>query len=136
MAGGSPQQGAQPGQQLFGMEGLGQIVVGAGVKAGHLLAPGAAGGEDKHRRGLAVAPPPLQHRDAVDLGQAKVEDHRVIGLGVAQEVGLFAVGGVVDRIVGVAQRLLQLAGQIGIVFGEQNAHVMNLNPRPRAGSRR
>ncbi len=68
---------------------------------------------------MPASPPALQHRDAVDLGQAEVEDDRVIGLGLAQELRLLAVGGVVDRIVGVGQGALQLARQVGIVFDQQ-----------------
>ena len=109
MPGGPPQQGPEARQQLFGVEGLGQVVVGAGVEAGDLLAPGAAGGEDQHRSGHALLAPALEHRDAVDLGQAEVEHDGVVGLGLAQEMGLLAVSGVVDRIAGVRQRHLQLA---------------------------
>ena len=37
-------------------------------------------------------------------------------------MGLLAVGGVVDRIAGVGQGLLQLTRQIGVVFDQENAH--------------
>ncbi len=43
----------------------------------------------------------------------------VIGLGLAQELGLLAVGGVVDRIAGVGQRQLQLPRQVRIVFNSR-----------------
>jgi hypothetical protein len=42
------QQRAQPGHQLAGGEGLGDVVVGAGVEGGDLLALGVAGGEDEN----------------------------------------------------------------------------------------
>ena len=64
----------------------------------------------------------LPSRDAVDLGQAQVQHDHVIGLGVAEEVGLLAVRGVIDRVAGVGQRRLQLAGQVGVVLDEQHAH--------------
>ncbi len=53
--------------------------------------------------------PALQHRDAVDLGQAEVEHDGVIRFGLAQEVGFLAIARVVDRIAGVGERQLQLA---------------------------
>ena len=43
-----------------------------------------------------------QHGDAVDLRQAEVEDHGVVGLGLAEELPLLAVEGAVD---GVARML-------------------------------
>ncbi len=123
MTGRAAHQGAQTRQQFFGMKRLGQIVVGAGVEARHLVAPGAARRQDQNRRRLAVTPPAFQHRDAVDLGQAEIENDAVIGLGVAQEVRFFAVRGMVDDIAGIAERSFQLARQVGIVFGKQDAQV-------------
>ena len=67
MARGSPQQRSQPRQQLLCMKRLGQIVIGAGVESGDLFTPGAAGGENQHRRRLAVPAPALKHRNPVDL---------------------------------------------------------------------
>jgi hypothetical protein len=122
VAGRAAQQGAQAGQQFLGVEGLGQVVVGPGVEAGDLVAPGAARGQDQHRRGDIAPPPALQHRDAVHLGQAEVEDHRIIGFGLAQELGFLAVGRMVDGVAGVAQGQLQLARQVGIVLDEQDTH--------------
>ena len=61
-------------------------------------------------------------RDAVHLRQAEVEHHGIVGLGVAEEVALLAVGGEVDRIAGIAQAVVQLPRQIGIVFDHQDPH--------------
>ncbi len=91
------------------MERLGQVVVGAGVEARHLFAPGPPRGQDQDRGGHVLLAPAFQHRDAVDLRQAQVQDDGVIGFGVAQEVGFLAVGGVVDGVAGVAEGQLQLA---------------------------
>ena len=43
------QQGAQPGEQLLQGEGLGQVVVGAGVEALHPVADRVAGGQHQDR---------------------------------------------------------------------------------------
>jgi hypothetical protein len=115
-------QRAQARQQFLGVEGLGQIVVGPCVKAGDLLAPGAARSQDQHRRGDAVLAPTLQHRDAVDLGQAQIEHDGVVGLGIAQKLRLFTVRGVIDGITGVGQRQLELTRDIGIVLDDEYAH--------------
>lgn len=118
MSGRAAQKRPQPRQQLLGVERLGQVVVGAGVEPGDLFAPGAARGQDQHRHGHALAPPALQHRHAVDLGQAEIQDHRVVGFGLAQELGLLAVCRMVHRIAGVAERRLELARQVRIVLDQ------------------
>ena len=61
-------------------------------------------------------------RKPVELRQADVEHHRVVGLGVAEEVPLLAVEGVVDDIAGVAQRLAELLVQVAVVLDDENAH--------------
>ena len=109
MTGRAPQQGAKPGQQLLGMEGLGQIVVGPGVEARDLVRPGAARRQDQDRRGATFAPPAFQNRDPVNLGQAQIQHDRIIGFGVAQEMRLFAVTRVINGIAGIRQGRLQLA---------------------------
>ena len=104
------------------MERLGQIVIGAGIEAGHLFAPGAAGGQDEHGRGQMRAPPGFQHRSPVDFWQAKVEYDGVVGLRLAQEPRLLAIRSVVDGIVGVGQSPLELPRQIDVIFDKKNPH--------------
>ena len=121
MAGGAAQQRADPRQHFLEMKRLGDIVVGAGVEALHLVAPAVARGEDQHRHRAPVAPPGFQHRNAVHLRQADVEHHRVVGLAVAEEVALLAIEGAVDDIAGVGQRRGELAVEIGIIFNDEQA---------------
>jgi hypothetical protein len=113
------------------MEGLGEIVVGAGVEARHLLVPRAPRGEDQHRRGHPPLAPALQDRHPVDLGQAQVQDHRVVRLLLAEVERLLPVRGMIHRITGVRQRALKLAGDIGIVFDKQDSHSSSLCRRMR-----
>ena len=94
MAGGAADQRAHPRQHLLDVEGLGDIVVGAGVDARHLVAPAVARGQDQHRHLAPVAAPVLEHADAVHLRQADIEHDGVVGLGVAEEMALLAVEGV------------------------------------------
>jgi len=63
--------------QFLGLERLGQIIVGAGSEAATL--------SDQLSRASIPAPasssPPcatVEHGEAVDLGQAEIENHRVI----------------------------------------------------------
>ena len=122
MTGGAAHLGAHARQQLLHVEGLGDVVVGAGVHAGHLVAPAVAGGEDDHRHLALGAAPLLEHADAVHLRQAGIENDQVVGLGLAQEVALLAVEGRVDGVAGIGQRRHQLTIEIAIIFHDQDAH--------------
>src|SRR3546814_16029250 len=61
----------------------------------------------------------------VDLGQAEVEYHGVIGFGRAQEMPFLALGGEVDRIARAFERVLELLAQAGLILDDQNAHVQS-----------
>ena len=78
------QESPDPGDDLLHLERLGDIIVGPGIDARHLLAPAVARGQDQHRR-LYVGPAPaFEDGQAVDLGQPQIEDDRVVGLGLAE----------------------------------------------------
>ena len=129
VAGGAAHLGADAGQQLLHVEGLGDVVVGAGVHAGDLVAPAVARGEDDDRHVALGAAPLLEHADAVHLGQADVEDDDVVGLGLAEEVAFLAVEGGIDGVAGVGQRRDELAIEIAIILDDQNAQVPSLRWR-------
>ena len=121
VAGGAAHLGAHARQQFLHVERLGEIIVGAGVHAGDLVAPAVARGEDDHRH-LAFGPAPLlEDRDAVHLRQPDIEDDDVVGLGFAEEVAFLAVERLVDGIAGVGQRRHQLAIEIGIILDDERA---------------
>jgi hypothetical protein len=101
------------------VEGLGDIVVGTRVEARHLVRPAVARGEDENRHLASGAPPLLQHAHAVDDGKAKVEHHRVIGLGIAEEVPFLAILGGIHRIARIRQCRRQLAAEVGIILDDE-----------------
>ena len=84
------------------MKGLGEIVISAGVKPGHLLTPGTACREDQDGGGDMPSSPTLQHRHAVDLGQAQIQNDRIIGLSLAQKLSVLAVSGIVHHLTSIA----------------------------------
>ena len=98
------------------MKGLGDIIVGAGIEALHLVAPAIARGEHQDWHGAAGPPPGFQHRDAVHLRQPDVEDDRVVRFAFAEVMPLLAVESAVNDIPGLGQRSRQLAVEIRIVF--------------------
>ena len=70
------QRHAHARQQLAHAEGLGHVVVGAGVERGDLVALLAARGEHDDRH-LAPLPQPADHLQAVHIGQAQVQNDDV-----------------------------------------------------------
>ena len=69
---GAAQQCLHPRQELARLEGLGQVVVGARVDPLDPLGPGPARRQHQDRKTPAGCAPAFQHRQAVELGQAKV----------------------------------------------------------------
>ena len=66
----------EPGKELVHAEGLGDVVVGAGIEGGDLvgLALADAEDDDRHARPTAEA---VDDVDAVEAGKAEVEDDEV-----------------------------------------------------------
>ena len=91
------QRGAQPREELVHAERLRDVVVGAGVERGDLVALGVAHREHDDRH-LGPAPQASDHVDAVDPGQAEVE-HDHVGVLAGREVErVLAVGRDVDVV--------------------------------------
>ena len=74
----SAQQGADAGGELFGGEGLGQIVVGPGLQSGHHVMGVGSGGDhdDGHVAGPAQG---AAHLEPVGVGKHDVDEHHIGG---------------------------------------------------------
>jgi hypothetical protein len=81
----------------------------------------SAGGKHEHRHRAPGPPPGLQHRNAVHPRQADIEDHRVIGLRLAEVMAFLAVESPVDDVAGVGQRGGELAVEVGVVLDDEEA---------------
>jgi len=122
MAGGTADQGAQARQHLLHVEGLGDIIVGPRIEPHHLVGPSITRRKDEHRHHPAGAPPAVEHGDAVELGQADVEDHGIIRFGIAEEVAFLAVKSAVNGIAGIFKRLDDLPVEVLIVLYHEKPH--------------
>ena len=73
------QQGLDPHHQLLQVEGLGQVVVGAGVEAAHLVFDAAQGGEhqDRDLGGALIAAQALAKGEPIHPGQHQVQQDQV-----------------------------------------------------------
>ena len=74
---GPADQTAQPGRDLLHAERFGHVVVTAGADPGDAVLDRVARGEEQHADRRIERPQPAQHLEAVDVGQADVEHHRV-----------------------------------------------------------
>jgi hypothetical protein len=118
------QQRAQAGQHFFHPEWFRDVVVCAAVDPLYLLVPAPSSREHQHgRRQTGVAPAP-QQRQAVHPRQPQVEEDRVVGLGVGEEVGPVAASGVVDGIARGHERRGELPGKRRLVLDDENAHMI------------
>ena len=140
MAIGTTHQRTQPQHHFLVHEGLGEIVVGAGTKARQLVAPATAPGEDQHRETAPLLAPVLQHRHAVQLGQAEIEHGCIIFFGAAEKIGLATIGGNFRHHAGLVQHTGQAFGQLTVIFNDQYPHQRtsissSSSTRPVTGSR-
>ncbi len=89
------QKGSDPGRELLGGKGLGQVVVGAGFKPGDDVV-GVGSGRDHHDRNIAVLAYRSTHLKAIDAGKHDVDEHNIGGGAGEQGQRVFAVVGFDD----------------------------------------
>ncbi len=101
---------------------LREVVVGAGVEAGHPVVHGVAGGEHQHRRGHAGLPHAGTEVEAAPAGEHHVEDDDV-GAAVPGALQPRGEGG---RVVHLQPLLAQAFGQdpglLEVVFDQKDTH--------------
>ena len=89
--------------------------------------------EDQHRSAVAAPAQPLQHLEAVQLGQAEIEDYKVKGVRRQRDIGLGTTADLVGRVTRCAQRTWQAVGQHLVVFGDEDPQsVVSRSKRRRA----
>ena len=120
----APELGADPGLQLHGIEGLGDVIVRPHVEAQHLVGILALGGEQGHRD-VGEFPELGQGADPVHHRHHDVQQHQMDVLPVQDCQGLPAVGGGKGPIALGLQVDLQGGDDILFVVADQNvvAHV-------------
>src|SRR6476619_3539128 len=116
------QERAQPREQLLALEGLDEVVVGAGVEAldPRLDRVARREHEDRDVVGGAQAPGDL---DAVELGQPEVEDDevRMVGGGLVER--RLAVPGDADVVAVQAQGALEDLRDLVVVLDDEHAGI-------------
>jgi D-alanyl-D-alanine carboxypeptidase/D-alanyl-D-alanine-endopeptidase (penicillin-binding protein 4) len=114
---------AHAGRQLLQIEGLDEVIVGAGVEPGHAVGHRIACSGDENGNGAAAFTQGAQHGQAILLRQAQVQQQHGVVLGAQGHVGRLAVLHPVDGEAVLAQTLAHGFSHHGIVFHQQYAHV-------------
>jgi exopolysaccharide production protein ExoY len=116
------QERAQAGEELFEIEGLGEVIVGARIEAGDAVVDGAASGEHQDGGAKSGGTQFGANGVAVFHGDHHVEhDQIVVGYGCEVE-RLLAIGRDVDGVGLFAQAFGDEAGYPRFVFHQENSH--------------
>ena len=120
------QQGADPREELVDVEGLGQVVLGAGVETGDAVSRVGLGREHQDRHRDPVAAQAAQEVEPLHGGEPAVEDRHVVGAGQREVQAAVAVGGGLDVVALLVEEPFEHLDQVGVVLDQQQ-------PRERAG---
>jgi hypothetical protein len=127
----APQQRADTREQLGERKRLDEIVVGAFLQAAHAVLDAVARGQHQHRR-LGLRAHRFQHAETVDAGQHDVEQQQVV-VALGREAAAFdAVARDVDDIAVLGQAAVQVVGELGFVFDDEQTHGGRNGSRQRA----
>ena len=132
---GAPRQRTHARFQFVQVEGLGQVVVGAGVQAQDAVADRAARGEDQHRRRQPGGARLGQHLQPVQAGQAQVEQHHVGQAGVPAVQRASAVAAGHHLHAAALEAALQRGLHRQVVFHQQELHGADLSRHGAPGGR-
>jgi hypothetical protein len=128
---GTAERGADAGDELRHLEGLGDVVVGAGLEPDDDVDRVGPGGEhhDRHRRGGADRP---AHLEPVEAGQHHVEHDRVRPLGAEAGEALVAGRGGEHLEAGGGEAAGRELTDRRVVLDEQDAgvHAVSISAVP------
>src|SRR6478672_442068 len=118
----APDESAEPREELAEVEGLGEIVVGAGVEAGDLVVDGIARREHEDGHVDAFSSDLSADLETVHFGQDDVEHDRVVVVDSREKERFRPVRRVVDRVRRLAKPPGDRFAQLSVVLGKQNPH--------------
>ncbi len=119
---GAPAEGPEPGQQLFEIEGLDEVIVSPGIEAGYAVVHGVAGGQNENGPAVTAGAGFAAHGIAVFAGQHQVEDDEVVGVDGGQVDRLLAIAGDIHGVSLLAQTAGDEARYPFFVFHQKYAH--------------
>jgi hypothetical protein len=129
----APQLRGDPGEQLAEPERLRDVVVGAGAEAQHDVHLLVARRQHHDRQRRRAAPQPPADLDAVDVGEAQVEQHEVGPRRVDGDQRVGTAGTAHDVVAALAQHQLQRSADRLVVLDDQQVrrrHPPDATDRP------
>ena len=120
--GGAALDGAEAGQEFFEGEGLGEVVVGAGIEAADEVRDGILGGEHEQGRGDVLGAQTLGDLVAVELGHHDVEDDDIEFVIAGEFKALVAVARADDGVALFRESFAKQFDHAGLVFDDEQLH--------------
>src|SRR6266702_1055979 len=125
---GAAQDGSNAGQQLIGIEGLGEVVVGSCIEAMNAIL--LLDARCEHDDGKIFAPAQLlKHGKAIENGQHDIENGKVVCDVQCAGQAFAAVVGTLQTVPGFREELLHHAAQFCVVIDEQQGKLLLLFDR-------
>lgn len=118
----SAQQGPHTRRQLGEVEGLGEIVVRAGVQSEHLVTEAVASREHEDPRAAPRRTELTAQREPVPVGQTKIEDHEMVARSDHQTPGLGQGLGQLHRVSVLGETALDHCSEGHIIFDHEDTH--------------
>src|SRR6185312_7960530 len=117
-ASGAAQDGADTGEEFFGGEWLGEVIVGAGVKAFNAVGGRGARGQHDDRKRAALADL-AESLEAIEHGHHDVENEKVVRAFHGAADGIASIVNHLDFKTAVCEKIGHHRTEFGVVFGEE-----------------
>ena len=121
-------QRADTRREFVEVEGLDQVIVGAGVESAHAVGDRVARGDHQHGHGEAALAQRGEQFETGFPGQAQVEQHQFVHRVGQREFGRAAVLDPVDAVTLLAQPVVYGGADHRVIFNEQQAHHHSRKP--------
>jgi len=128
-AGAAAGERVHAGDQLVQIKRFDQIIVSAGVQPGHAMGHRIARAENQHRRIVLASAQLLQHRQSVLTRQAQIEQHQIKGMAGQRGIRGKAILDPIHGPIFAPQTARNRSADHRVVFHQQDAHRVLLNPQ-------
>jgi hypothetical protein len=123
----APGDSHDAGFEFAKVEGLDEIVVGAGIQAFYAVGNLIAGGEDDDRRAEVAAADAAEEIDAAAIRQLKVEQDQAVFDRAGGGVGIREVLDPIDSVMVCGNVIAHGLTNHPVVFNQQNSHDLSLS---------
>jgi hypothetical protein len=122
------EDGTDAGGEFGKGEGLGEIIVGAGVEAANAFFDERSRGDDEHREIGLLGTNATENVETGGAGRAQVKEHDVVGLLGSETLGFHPSGNHLHGKLLLHQPLVQKIRQRCVIFSDKNSHQLTRSP--------